>query len=278
MINGEVQLFEFPNEMAERSATTAGTKRASPAVKCDPLGQVAASRNAHKASDGAEYPEGDVHQKDQAPTASGEQETTDGRTEGQPECLGCTLDADGFASGPVGNRQHNDGHAVGLEHGGPQALEDPKSIERHQGRGEPTQGRADREDDEAIHIEQLATDHVGETAHGGDTGHQDEQIAQSDPGDGSHACAERRLQGREGDRDDAGVQLPHERADAHGGNGQPVGVRTIPDCCRAPGLDQQTVPPVASDRGRPDLHTQRVRRGFTRSRIQISARNDKIFK
>ena len=42
-----------------------------------------------------------------------------------------------------GDRNHDDGDAVGLEHGGTDCLEDPERDEGAEARGEATEGRAD---------------------------------------------------------------------------------------------------------------------------------------
>ncbi len=57
------------------------------------------------------------------------------------------------------------------------------------------------------------------------------------------------LEGREGDGDDGGIELTHEGTDAHGGDGEPVGVGALTDAAGATGLDQQTIP-VPSRKGR----------------------------
>ena len=108
--------------------------------------------------------------------------------------------------------------------------------------------------DEAVDVEQLAAPHVGEAADGDDGRHQDQQVRQADPRDGTDGNAEGVLQGGQGDGDDGRIELAHERTDAHGRHGEPVGVAALPYDLGPPRLDQQPVPrPRPRTRGNADV-------------------------
>jgi hypothetical protein len=52
---------------------------------------------------------------------------------------------------------------------------------------------------------------------------------------------------------------PHEGTDAHGGDGEPEGPRSIPDPVRTPRLYQQSLPPIRRP-CRAILHCSNLRR------------------
>ena len=110
---------------------------------------------------------------------------------------------------------------AGRAHG----LQDAEPGKGSQARGQPAQGRAEDEDTEAVGVQELAAGHVRHPPHRGDRRHQDEEVAEADPGHGAEAGVERALQGGQGEGDDAGVKLAHERAHAYGPHGQPRGAR-----------------------------------------------------
>ena len=187
-------------------------------------------------------PDGDVDEKEQTPPADGEQEATDRGAQGQSEGLGRPLDSERPAQPAAGHGQGDDGHAVGLQHGGTDGLDGAEGVQSQKAGSGGTEHRADDEDDEAVEVEELPTHHVGKPPHGRHRGHQHQEVGQAHPADRGHPGVEGPLKGRKGQRDDAGVQLAHERTHAHGGHGQEVTPGKPPDRLGAPGLDGQLVP------------------------------------
>ncbi len=241
--------------MAETSATTAGKKTPNPVQsKRTRAAEVPAAGYQEDGGDGAEHPERDVHEEDEAPAAGGQQQPADARAQRETQGLGRALQADGPTERPRRNDQHDDGQAVRLQHRRADRLQRPEPAQRAEVRRQPAQDRGQREDHEAVDVEQLAAPHVGETPDGDDGGHEDEQVGQSDPRDRTDGDAEGVLQGGQGDGDDGRIELAHERADAHGGHGEPVGVAALPYDLGPPRLDQQPVPrPRPRTRGNADV-------------------------
>jgi len=128
------------------------------------------------------------------------------------------------------------------EEGGSNGLERPEPDQHAQVRGQAAQSRADDEDPEAVDVEEFVSPHVSEPTDGGHRGHQNQEVAQTHPGHRTDTCVERPLQGGQGDGHDAGVELAHERSDAHSGHGQPECVRPAPYHLGAPRLDDQVLP------------------------------------
>ena len=164
-----------------------------------------------------------------------------------------------------GHSQIDDGHAVGLQHGRAHGLESPEGVERSEAGREAAQDRTHDEDAEAIGVEQFAPDHVGEAAHGGDRGHQHQQVAEADPSDRRYVGMKDVLQRGQGHGDDAGVELPHEGADAHGRHHEPGGATVPPPSeagavRRAVAATRERVPDSPAERRLPlplaeDLHS-----------------------
>ena len=132
--------------------------------------------------------------------------------EQEPEGLGRSLVAEPQDQPIFGHGQVDDGDAVGLQHHRAQGLYHAEGIEGDQRGGGCAERRTDDEDDEAVGVrEQLAANRVSEVAHRGHRTHDHDQVTEPDPGDGGHARSEMPLERREGDGDDAGVELTHER-------------------------------------------------------------------
>jgi hypothetical protein len=70
-------------------------------------------------------------------------------------------------------------------------------------------------------VEQLAPDHVGEAAEDRQKRRHRQQIGHRDPAHGAQPCVEFELEVRQQHLRDAGIDLAHERADAHGGDDEP---------------------------------------------------------
>ena len=143
------------------------------------------------------------------------------------ERLGGALDADGPAERTRRDGQVDDGHAVGLQHRRPDGLQGPGPVQYHEVRRQAAEGRADDEDAEAVGVDELAPDHVGQAAHGGDRGHEHQQVAEADPGHRGQAGVKGLLQAGQGQGDDAGVKLAHEGAGAHRGHDEPMSVPVL---------------------------------------------------
>jgi hypothetical protein len=211
-------------------------------VEVDPDLELAAPGDEQQGRQHAHQPDGDVHEEEQPPAAGGEQEPTDGRAEGQTEGLCRPLRTEGPTEPAARDGQRDDGHAVGLQHGRTEGLEGPEAVQHHQAGGGGTQHRAGHEDGEAVEVEELAADHVGEPSDRRHRGHQDQQIAQADPADGTDAGVEGPLEGGKGQGDDAGIQLAHEGPDADGRHGQQIALVQIPDGPRTTRFDHESLP------------------------------------
>ena len=190
---GEAQPSRSPDDTAPMSTAMAGTKMARPA-------QSKRARSARWRRTVDEQPRGyhpeqadrHVHQEDQPPSSDGQQQPADRWAEGQTERLGGALDADGPAERTRRYGQVDDGHAVGLQHRRPDGLQGPGPVQYHEIRRQAAEGRADDEDAEAVGVdEQLAPDHVGQAPHGGNGGHEHQQVAEADPGHGGPSWRER---------------------------------------------------------------------------------------
>ena len=140
------------------------------------------------------------------------------------------------------HRDHNDGDAVGLKHGGPNGLQDSERNEDTECRGDAAERGADHEDGKPVDVEELATPHVGEAADCRHGGYQHQEVAQTDPGDSSDTGVKGPLQRGQRHRDDAGIELAHECPDANRPDRKPVGVLPVADGRRPTRLDEETVP------------------------------------
>ncbi len=242
-INAEPQPVSAPKVMADRSAAIAGKKIASPVQsKRTRANRFWLRGTSSDRGEGADHADGDVDEEDEAPAAGGQQQAADRRAQGEPERLGRPLEPDGLPERSARHHEHDDGQAVRLQHGRPDGLQGAEAAQRGQVGCQAAQHRGAGEDDEAVDVEELAPPHVGEATDRGDGRHQHQEVRQADPGDGPHRGVEGALQRRQGHRDDGRVELAHERADAHGGHGEPRGVRLIPDDLGPPRLDEQAVP------------------------------------
>ncbi len=211
-------------------------------VEAHPRHEVPAAGDKQDRRDGAEQPERDVDEEDEAPAARGQEQPADARAEGETQALGRALQTDGPPESPTRDDQHDDGQAVRLQHRRADRLQRPEDAQGAEVRGQAAQHRGQGEDDEAVDVEQLAAPHVGEAPDGDDGGHEDQQVRKADPGHGADRDAEGVLQGGEGDGDDGRIELAHERTDAHGRHGEPVGVAALPYGLGPARLDQESVP------------------------------------
>ena len=211
----------------------------------DPILQLATAGNEDPGCRDAQDASGDVDQEDQAPAARGEEESTDNRPERETERLGRSLDAD-TPPEPVSRQSHvDDRHAVRLQHGRSRTLNHSEDVEPEKSRSDGTESGTEDEHEEAIGVEKLAPDHVGQAADCRDSGDEHDQVAQADPCHRPEACVEGSPEGRERDRHDAGVELAHECADADRGEGVVVGLRPVSHPLGTPRLSQ----PVAVRHG-----------------------------
>ena len=187
-----------------------------------PRQQVAPGHECHDA-------DRNVHPVDRAPADRRGQQPAQRRAEREPDGLGSGLDTEREAHPHLRRARRHQGHAVGLQHGRADGLD---QAEHHQDaeRGRQPAGRGGhREDGKAVGVHELAADGVAEAPGRGEHRDQAEQVAERHPLDGGDRGAELTLHGRERDRDDARVELAHERAEADHAHGEPGCPRVLPD-------------------------------------------------
>ena len=206
-------------------------------VERDPFPQMARARDERQPRRDADDAHRNVDEEDQAPSARRDERPTDARPERQPERLRRPLHADRTRESRPGHREVDDRQAVRLEHRRADALGDAEAVERGEVRREPARRRPEDEHAEAVDVEQFAPGHVGEPADHGDEGDEGDEVAQPDPGHGADAGVKGVLERGEGERDDAGVELAHERADADGADREPVRLRALADRSQAARFD-----------------------------------------
>ncbi len=190
----------------------------------------------------SENTQGDVYEKNEAPSARREKHAAQRRSEGQTNCLCRPLQADRTPERVPRDDEDDDRQAVGLQHGRADGLQGATPTQRGKVRSETTQKGSHDENDEAVDVQKLASPRVGQAAKCRHRGHENHQITQSDPGDRPEAGVERRLHRGEGDGDDAGVELAHERTDAHCSHGKPMSVGTFTDRRMSSRLNHEPAP------------------------------------
>ncbi len=148
------------------------------------------------------------------------------------------LDAECFASLLGRHRGRDQRDAVGLQHRRAHRLGDAGSDERVEtGRVHTRDGRAG-EDREAVDVDDLAAQPVRDPAHWDEQRHERDQVAERDP---LGIRAEVLTHRGERERDDRGVQLPHERPEADRRDHQPRRIRPARYPRRPGGLRDEPV-------------------------------------
>ena len=242
-ISAEAHPCSAPKVMAERRAATAGKKMARPVQsKRTRASRFRLRGTSRMAATAPKMPKGTLTKKMRRhPPAASSRPPTVGPI-ASPRACAAPCNPMARPSAPTRHHEHDDGQAVRLQHGGPDGLQRTKAAQRREVGREPAQNRRKREDDEAIDVEELAAPHVREASDGGHRGHQDEQVGEAHPRDGTDRRVEGVLEGGKGDGHDGRVELAHECADTHGGDGEPVGVGPLSDRLGPPRLDEQPVP------------------------------------
>ena len=162
-----------------------------------------------------------VHEEQQAPASRRQQQSARCGADGQPERLCGALDPDRAAELVPIHRLADQRDAVGLEERGAGTLDDAREDERGQVGREPARHRGQREHGEALDIEALSPEPVGEMPGHRERADEREQVRQRHPHRDARPNRERAADVRERERDDRRVELPHERTDRDGRDDQP---------------------------------------------------------
>ena len=183
--------------------------------------QVLGQRKHQPADDRAGEADRHVDPEHPSPAQRVQQEPADRRPCAQPDRLRRRLDAE-RPSTPLGTgRRDDDGDAVRRQQRRSDRLQDAECDEHRQVRGKPAERRAEHEQEEAGRVQELASEHVGEAAEDRQERRHREQITDCDPADGAQSRAEFMLEPRQQQLRDAGIDLPHEGADAYGADDAP---------------------------------------------------------
>jgi hypothetical protein len=131
------------------------------------------------------------------------------------------LDAE-RAAAPLRPRGHDDdGDAVRREQRRADRLQYAEGDEHRQVGRKAAERGAEHEQKEARGVEELAPDHVGQASEDRQERRHRQQVGDRDPAHGAEPRAELMLEGRQQHLRNAGIDLPHERADAHGRDDEP---------------------------------------------------------
>jgi len=147
--------------------------------------------------------------------------------------LGCRQDAECASALRGSGRRHHNRDAVRRQQRRTDALCDPEGDEHGQAGSQAAERRAQHEQEEAARVQELAPYHVGEPTEDRQERRHCQEIGDRDPAHGAEPCAEFELEPREQHLCNAGIDLAHEGADAHGADdAPPVGVKARHDPSR----------------------------------------------
>ncbi len=217
------------------------------------------------------HPDRDIDEEDRPPARRGDQQPARHRAQRQAHRLRTSLHAQGRPPPPGRSAGRHQRHAVGLQHRCSGRLHHPDRDQHAQRGGQPAPRRRRGEQHEPVQVHQLAAIPVRPAAHRHQQRDQRQQVGQRHPLHPGQGHAVLALQRGERQRHHAGIQLPHERPEAHRGHRQPRRHRMIADHRRA-GPARAAASPPAAPRGRrwPGLPTQPHRPCFCRRTIYCS--------
>jgi len=135
--------------------------------------------------------------------------------------LRCRQDAERASALRGSGRRHHDGDAVRRQQRRADALHDPEDDKHRQAWSKAAERRAQHEQQKAARVQKLAPHHVGEATEDRQERRHRQEIGHRDPAHGAEPCAEFDLEPREQHLCDAGIDLAHEGADAHGADHEP---------------------------------------------------------
>ncbi len=166
-------------------------------------------------------PDRDVDEEDEPPAAERGERSAEHRPEGETDGLRGTLDAE--PSPEPRGRQHvtDERVRVRLQHHGADRLDEPSGNQQPERWGDSAGSGADHEDAEAVCVEELAADPIGQLAHGRDSPRKNQDVDEHDPLDRSDRRVQVGSEDGQRRRDDARVELAHEGTDADGADGKP---------------------------------------------------------
>jgi len=184
--------------------------------------QVPGGRKHEPAHDGAGEPDGHVDEEHPAPIQHVEHQAPDCGACAEPHRLGRGLDAERAAPHLPAGRRHHDGDAVRGEERRADPLDDAECDEHRQVGGKAAQPRAQHEQEEAAGVKKLAPEDISKPPEDRQERRHGEQIRDRDPAYRAQLRVEFRFKVREEELRDAGIDLPHERADAHRAHHEPA--------------------------------------------------------
>ena len=133
----------------------------------------------------------------------------------------CRQDAERAAALRGSGGSHDDGDAVRRQQRRADALRDPESDKHGQARSKAAERRAQHEQQKAARVQELAPHHVGEPTEDRQERRHRQEIGNRDPAHRAEPCVELELEPRQQHLRDAGIDLAHEGADAHGADHEP---------------------------------------------------------
>ena len=202
----------------------------------------AAARQQHPRERDPKDPGGEVDQEDQLPAAEREQQPADRGAEREPDGLRGALHAEAAGEQSGGQALDDQRDRVGLQHRRPEPLQHARG-DQPAGRGrQPAQHRAEREDGEAVGVEQLAPEAVGEQPDGDERAGEHQHVGERHPPHRARGLAEAGADAGQGERHDRGVELAHEGSDAHSPDDEGAGAGAFANPRGACGLAQQPRP------------------------------------
>jgi len=179
--------------------------------------------------EGAQDAEGEVKEEDRTPAEGVNHHAADGGADDEGAADEGHVHAEGFAAFFGGEDGGHDGHLVAVDEADAHALEDSAKNQQREVGSEGGEEGAEGEDHETPEIDALASDHVGEAAHGHEEGAGGDEVAGGEPLDGGEVAAEFVGDGGHGDVDLAHVGDGYEGAGGDAGQGPPFEVAARPE-------------------------------------------------